>query len=178
MSEENARAAKSGSLLGRLLIAAFMGAVIVAECGFAYLWLPSADEVAARTEEMAKSAQQATEDGQEEGDKETKPVVEVDLGTFSTTAHRPNSNATLRVDFHLIGTVQQRHQSEFVELYKRNEHRFRDNVLVEIRNSEVTDLTDPGLGLIKRRILEKSNALFGTPVLRSVVFSEFSFVEH
>jgi flagellar FliL protein len=100
------------------------------------------------------------------------------LGTFSTTAHRPNSNATLRVDFHLIGTVQERHQAEFNDLFKRNEHRFRDHVLIEIRNSEVTDLTDPGLGLIKRRILEKSNALFGNPVLRSVVFSEFSFLEH
>ena len=178
MSDDNANTEKSGSMLGRLLIAGFMGAVVIAECGFAYFWLPSADEVAARTEELAKSAQQESVDGQEDPEKETKPVVEVELGTFSTTAHRPNSNATLRVDFHLIGTVQERYQSEFTDLYKRNEHRFRDNVLVEIRNSEVTDLTDPGLGLIKRRILEKSNALFGNPVLRSVVFSEFSFIEH
>ena len=178
MSEENTKTARSGSLAGRLAIAAFMGAVIVAECGFAYLWLPSADDIAARADEMARTAQQSREDHQENSASEPRPVVEVDLGTFSTTAHRPNSNATLRVDFHLIGTVEDRDRSEFIGLFKRNEHRFRDNVLVEIRNSELPQLTDPGLGLIKRRILEKSNALFGKPLLRSVVFSEFSFVEH
>ncbi len=178
MSDENVIPEKRTSMLGRLMLAGFMGAVVVAECFFAYFWLPSADELAARTEEMAKSAQEATQTEDEDPEKETKPVVEVDLGEFSTTTHHPNSNATLRIDFHLIGTVQERHKSEFTDLYKRNEHRFRDNVLIEIRNSEVTDLTDPGLGLIKRRILEKSNALFGNPVLRSVVFSEFSFIEH
>ena len=44
------------SMLGRLLIAGFMGAVVVAECLFAYFWLPSADEVAAQVELVAKDA--------------------------------------------------------------------------------------------------------------------------
>src|SRR5436853_128840 len=42
---------------------------------------------------------------------------------------------------------------------------------------EVTDLTDAGLGLIKRRILETTNKTLGKPLLQGVVFSEFSFVE-
>jgi len=56
-------------------------------------------------------------------------------------------------------------------------HRFRDQVLVEVRNSEPADLADPGLALIKRRILEKSNDLFGDPILRSIIFSQFSYIE-
>ena len=44
-------------------------------------------------------------------------------------------------------------------------------------NCQIEDLTDPGLGLLKRRILAKSNDLLGKPLLRSVVFSDFSFVE-
>ena len=39
------------------------------------------------------------------------------------------------------------------------------------------DLTDAGLGLIKRRILETTNKTLGKPLLKGVVFSEFSFVE-
>jgi hypothetical protein len=56
-------------------------------------------------------------------------------------------------------------------------HRFRDMVISEIRHLENADLADPGLGLIKRRILEKSNALFGKPILKSVVFPDFSYIE-
>lgn len=50
-------------------------------------------------------------------------------------------------------------------------------MIVEIRNCEVGDLEDAGLGLIKRRFLEKSNALLGKPLLRSVIFADYTFVE-
>ena len=42
---------------------------------------------------------------------------------------------------------------------------------------QTTDLTDAGLGLIKRKILEKTNRALGKPLLQTVVFSDFSFVE-
>ena len=83
----------------------------------------------------------------------------------------------MRVDFHLYGTVLEGDQGELTSLLDRNVHRFRDQVLYEIRNSESSDLADPGLALIKRRILEKSNALFDRQILRSVVFSQFSYIE-
>jgi hypothetical protein len=50
-------------------------------------------------------------------------------------------------------------------------------VIFEIRNSRVEDLVDPGLALLKRKILAKSNELLGQPVLRAVLFSDFSFIE-
>ena len=109
--------------------------------------------------------------------KETKAVVEVDLGEYSITVSQPNTSTALRVDFHLYGTVLEGDQTELTSLLDRNVHRFRDQVLYEIRNSESSDLADPGLALIKRRILEKSNALFDSPILRSVVFSQFSYIE-
>ena len=46
-----------------------------------------------------------------------------------------------------------------------------------VRSAEITDLTDAGLGLIKRRILETTNKALGKPLLQGVMFSEFSFVE-
>ena len=63
------------------------------------------------------------------------------------------------------------------KLYKKNKHRIRDQVIKIIRTAEMSDLTDPGLGLIKRQILAKTNSLFGEPVLKDVLFSDFAVVQ-
>ncbi len=165
------------STIGRLLIAGFMGLVVACECLFAYFWLPSAEQVAARAEQISKQAQSDGPESEEDKEAEKALAIEVDLGKFTVTNHRLSTEATFRIDFHLFGTVDEEQQGEFQEIFARNEHRFRDHVIVEVRNSEISDLTDAGLGLIKRRILEKSNALFGKPLLKSVVFAEYSFVE-
>jgi flagellar FliL protein len=101
----------------------------------------------------------------------------VDLEEFSVSAYQPISNTSLRIDFHLFGIVAIEDEADFLQQFEENRHRFREQVLVIARSAELTDLTDAGLGLIKRRILEKSNEALGRPLLRAVVFSDFSFVE-
>jgi hypothetical protein len=103
--------------------------------------------------------------------------VEVELGKFNLMVHEPASNITLRINFHLVGTVEDGDSEDFSHLLEKNQHRLRDQIIFEIRNAQLSDLTDPGLGLIKRRILAKSNDLLGQPLLQNVVFSEFSFIE-
>jgi flagellar FliL protein len=103
--------------------------------------------------------------------------VEVDLEQFSVTAHQPTSNTTTRIEFHLFGIVNGVEKAEFEKLLKLNQHRIREQVLVIVRSSEGADLADAGLGLIKRQILEKTNALLGKPLLRAVIVSEFSYME-
>ena len=103
--------------------------------------------------------------------------VEVELGKFNLMVHEPASNITLRINFHLVGTVEDDDSDDFSHLLEKNQHRLRDQIIFEIRNAQLSDLTDPGLGLIKRRILAKSNDLLGQPLLQNVVFSEFSFIE-
>jgi flagellar FliL protein len=178
--EANADSSKAGNpLLGKLAIAGFMGGVVALECLIAYFVFPSTEEVAALAQQNLEKKLPATlaADAPGDGQEDSENVMEVDLGQYSITVPQPNSTTSLRVDFHLVGTVLDTDESEATSLYDRNVHRFRDQVLVEIRNSEPADLADPGLALIKRRILEKSNALLGKPVLRSVVFSEFSCFE-
>lgn len=169
---------KGRGLVGRLLIGTFMAMVIGSECMLAYFWLPSAEQVAAKVEELAKEedAEAAGKQAKQE-DEEAIAVVEVDLGKFSITNHTLASEATFRVDFHLWGTVAESDKSEFDALFERNKHRFQDRVNVEMRDSTVDALTDSGLGLIKRRILTKSNTVLGKALLRSVLFAEYSFVE-
>ena len=130
---------------------------------------------------------------------------EVDLGKFTITSFDQNSNSTVLIDFHLFGTVvkepepehkeeaaadahgghgapkakpgEEEDASKFGKLLKKNKHRFRDTVIVTVRNSSPADLADPALGLIKRQILAKTNSLLGEPMLKEVIFSEFSVVQ-
>ena len=104
-------------------------------------------------------------------------AVEVELGDYSITVSQANSSLSLRVDFQLFGTVIEKDKAKLVAAMERNKHRFRENIILRIRDSSHDDLDDPSLALIKRRILETSNDLLGTPLLESVVFSQFSYIE-
>lgn len=168
---------KGGGLGGKLLIAAFMAIVIVVEVVAAYCLIPSAEQVAKiAKEKMAKELPATLAESEKKEDHKAK-VVEVDLGQYSVTATQPSSNLALRIDFHLFGTVLESEAAELTSKMERVTHAFRDQVLYEIRNADINDLNDPSLGLIKRRILEKSENLFGKKLLRSILFSEFSFIE-
>src|SRR3954451_17259814 len=159
-----------------VIVAVIVAAVILTECMFAYLLIPSRGELEKwSTEKAAKEAKAGhnTQDHKHEG----KPESEVDLGKYNVIVHHPASNITLRVNFHLVGTVLHDEEKEFDELLTKNQHRLRDQAIFEIRNCQIDDLTDPGLALLKRRILAKSNDLLGKPLLHSIVFSDFSFVE-
>jgi flagellar FliL protein len=130
---------------------------------------------------------------------------EVDLGRFSVTSVDSGSNTTLLIDFHLYGAVlaePEDHAAEsseeagghggghgakeegepvdnsrFGRLLAKNKHRFRDQVIVVIRNAQMAELSDPALGLIKRQILAKTNSLLGEPLLKEVIFSDFAVVQ-
>lgn len=161
-------------ILGGILV------LVLLECAVAYIVIPSPQDVIRAAEARV---QEAPTDGAIAG-QELPPLspdeetIEMDLGDpFGITAYRPLSESTMRVDFHLYATIRAADQSEFEELRKKNENRFREQVNVTIRSSDESELTDPSLGLLKRKILEKTNNILGKPMVRSIIFSDFSFVE-
>jgi hypothetical protein len=162
-------------MMKTLVIAGFVGAVILAECLAAYFLIPSSAQLEASAKARAEEKQKDDEHHGEDHGESNGNSVEVELGKYNITVHRPASDVTLRVSFILIGTVDEHEREAFDILFEKNQHRLRDKIIFEIRNCELSDLTDPGLGLIKRRILAKSNELLGKPILQSVVFSEFSY---
>ena len=177
---ETAGAAPQGSSpFGKLAILLMVGMVVVLECAVAYFLIPSRGETAvmAGIEMPSNEPSAATAEEPPEEQPETPTQVEVDLGEFAVTSYQPVTNTTLRIDFHLYGTVGVENEKDLLARLERNNHRFRDEVIVTVRSSEITDLTDAGLGLIKRKILEKSNALLGKQYLKSIIFSDFSFIE-
>ncbi len=167
------------SLIAKMVVLVFVAAIVAAECLAVYFFLPSRSETAAMAGVQLNGL---PPDGPESPPNPVKeeqlaPQVEVDLGEFSVTAYQPVSNTTLRIDFHLYGTVATEDEVGFLGELDGNIHRFRDQVIVTLRSSDITDLTDAGLGLIKRKILEKTNAMLGRRYLRAIIFSDFSFIE-
>jgi flagellar FliL protein len=164
------------SIVKTLIIAGFVGMVILVECLAAYFLIPSSADVEAQVKARAEEKLKEEEKHDEHGESHAT-TLEVELGKYNITVHRPASDVTLRINFLLIGTIDEHDLTSFDELFAKNQHRLRDKIIFEIRNCDLADLTDPGLGLIKRRILAKSNELMGKPILQSVVFSEFSYTQ-
>jgi len=178
---EDPATSKRKSWLPRIIIGSFVVGVAVIECAAAFVLLPSHDDVDQwaqnRSLQPAAILPENDEDPQPDFSDDSKPAVEVELGEYGVTAYQPVSNTTHRIDFHLFGTVLEGEVSDFEPRFERNKHRVRDQVIVTVRSAEVTDFTDAGLGLLKRKILDRTNRILGRPLVQDVMFSEFSFIE-
>jgi hypothetical protein len=192
--------AKKGLSKGKII--GFVGGIVLLQCVLAWLYLPGSSAKAEAKKDAAARADDKSKDDEKDISADASGENrEVDLGKFSLTAFDPNANTTLLIDFHLFGTVAvdasdkgakeggegghaakgkeagEDDNSTFGKLFKKNQHRFRDQVIVIIRNATMADLADPSLGLIKRQILAKTNSLLGEPLLKEVVFSDFAVVQ-
>lgn len=164
---------------------AFISVIVLLEVAAASILVPSASETAAVAEKLAATeAARDVEKDSSVADEETAADVlatrdmrEVSLGTYHVLTYNPDAGSSLNVDFELYGTVLAEEEGDFFQLYEANQIRIREQILVTIRSTSVTDLTDAGLGLIKRKILEKTNRALGKPLLHEAVFSKFSFIE-
>lgn len=104
-------------------------------------------------------------------------MQEVKLGSYHVVTFNTETGTSLNIDFELYGTVLAKEEEEFSHLFEANEVRIREQILVTVRASEVADLSDPDLGLLKRKILEKVNRTLGRPLVSEAIFSKFSFIE-
>ena len=175
-ANETSAPAENSSSKGKLLAAAIVSVVIIAESVTAFLIFPSAEEAAALAHTRLGESEDPNESMDGEGPDEN-PSSEVALGDFTVSAYQPASNTTLRIDLSIYGLVREEDADEVASLQARTERRLREQVIVTLRSAELTDLSDPGLGLIKRKILEKTNRSFGKPLLQEIIINDFSFVE-
>ena len=182
-TEENkapAEATGKPSSKGKLLAAGIVSIIIVVESVVAYLVFPPAQDTSALESDRLgdAAAAEAEAEAEAEGGSEKNSLVEFPLGErFTVSAFQPASNSTMRIDFQLFGLAKEEDKDELTRLHEQLEHRFREQVIVTIRSAEVTDFSEPGLGLIKRKILEKANRAYGKPLLQDIIIPDFSFVE-
>ncbi len=155
--------------------------LVVVEVVAASMFVPSAKDTEKLGRQFVAAAQGATAvDGDTSGEAtrdDQQDVREVELGLYSVTRFNPTTNTTLAIDFELYGTVLAADVPEFQRSFENSQARVREQVIMTLHAAEATDLTDAGLGLIKRKILEKTNRALGQPLVREVLFSKFNFVE-
>jgi flagellar basal body-associated protein FliL len=161
---------------------AFVSVLVVVEVVAASMFVPSAQD----TERLAKQYVAATEgqtaptgaESAEGGESKAQgDIDEVELGTFNVTHFNPTANATLSIDFELFAAVLASDEKEFQSLLEKNKVRVREQIIMTLHAAEAKDLSDAGLGLLKRQILEKTNRALGQPLIKEVLFSKFNFVE-
>lgn len=161
---------------------AFVSVIVMVQIVVASMLAPSAQDTARLAAELAAAAKgesahnQGDHAGHASGDEE-HDVREVELGTFNITRYNPTTNTTLAIDFELYGTVLAEEAEDFGHHFENSKARIREQVTMTLHSAESADLTDAGLGLIKRQILEKTNRALGQPLLKEVLFSKFNFVE-
>jgi len=169
------------SILAKVKILVFLALVIAAECFLAWLYLPSASKTAEMAG-VALGAEAPAEPAADQGQSSTPEDdltgwLEVDLGEFTVMSYQPVSGSTLRVYFHLWGRLHETDHEEFLALMEAHLHRFREEIQFAVRSAEIADLTDPRLALLKRKTLERTNKTLGKPLLRVVIFDDFSMIE-
>jgi hypothetical protein len=163
---------------------AFVSVIVILEVAAATVFLPTAEETRKIGEQLAEAAQHDEGDGAESekahGGEEQQVLAgtkEVTLGTYHVVSFNPSTGTSMSIDFNLFGVVLAEDEAEFAERFLLHEKRLNEQVTIAIRGMESADFTDPGLGLIKRIILEKVNRALGKTLVREAVFSEFSFIE-
>ena len=173
-----------GRGLFRLIKAvAFVSVIVIVQIVVASMLAPSAQDTARLARDLAAASNGQSAEAQDEHAKEAKGsgkeenLKEVELGTYNITRYNPATNTTLAIDFELFGTVLAEDVSAFQHHFETNNARIKEQITLTMHSAESANLTDAGLGLIKRQILEKTNRALGQPLLKEVLFSKFNFVE-
>ena len=187
-STPEAPAKKKGpGMMTLVKAAAILSVIVLAQVCAAAMLLPSADETRAVGEQLAAAAHgkeaEHDEHGASEGHGDAahgaggEHTIEVNLGAFHIVSFNAKSGKSLSVDFELFGTVLASEQEDFDHLYAAHEKRISEQITIAVRGLQADDLSDPGLGLIKRLILEKTNRALGKPLVREAVIAQFSHIE-
>ncbi len=169
---------KKSGLFGKIKILVVVVLVLAVECVLAYFFLPSEDETLAMARERQKMKQlDSLPDVALDELENPEDTIEIDLGDHRITLSQPQRNTTLQINFHLHAIVGKERQEEMTEALEKHRNAVAEQVLVIIRSADLNELHEPGLGLIKRKILDKVNRILGKPLVTELLVTQFSFLE-
>lgn len=181
MSDSNDQSKKSSALMGLIKAIAIISVLVVVEMVAAAMMVPSAEETEMLARELVKAAsgEEAvlSEESEETALSPDEKMVESVLLSDSITRFNPETDATLNVQFTVYGVVLEEESSLFTEHFEANKSRIHEQIMLTIHGASTADLANPGSGLIKRQILEKTNRTLGRPLLREVGFTKLNFIE-
>lgn len=173
---EEAEAPAQGGV-GRGLVIAFVGVVIVLETAMFFVLVPSADEVSAIAEErLIQSIEEGEEEAEEIATEENK-VQEKMIGQFGEIFSPHDTEQTYRVELNLYGLIRQRDEDSITDELAAKDGRIRNKIRLIIRNSSLEELQENNLGLLERRILTNCNHLLDDDYLLGIGFKSYQLIE-
>lgn len=183
MAAENADTKKWG-LLGAVKAVAIIAVLVILQVVAAAMVIPSPQESEDLARQMALAKKGAeletdTTEAESEAAEETlqEDLVEMRVGQFSITRYNVEADKLVNIDFEVYAAVLATEEADYAEAFGRNQNRVREQINLTIHSAEPADLADRGLGLIKRRILERTNRALGKPLVREVFLTRFNFVQ-
>ena len=178
---------RKGGIFRLIKAVVFVLVIVVVQVVVASMLAPSAQDTAKLAKDLAAAANGQSAEAKDEHAKDEKEhgakggheknLKEVELGSFAITRYNPTTNTTLAIDFELYGTVLAEDAAEFEHHVESSRARIKEQITLTMHSADSGDLTDAGLGLLKRQLLEKTNRALGEPLLKEVLFSKFNFVE-
>ncbi len=184
MANNNEEAPKKSGLMGLVKAVAILSTLVIVQVVAAAFIIPTPQDTEnlARNLAVAKTGQEVASSASEEGHvgaiaAPEDNLVEMSIGQYSITRYNVEADKTVNIDFEVYGTVLATEQDEYAALFESNQNRIREQVNLTIHAAEPSELTDRGLGLIKRRILERTNRALGKPLVREVFLTRFNFVQ-
>ncbi len=168
---------KGGGLINKILVGAFVSGVIIAETLVFFFLVPSGEEVAALAEHRLIEIAQEGEHKEKDSKMDVERVVEFDLGTFGVSFIPAGADYSYRVEFKLFGELLAKDSDRLQALFAERQGRFRNRMILEIRNASFAELQESQLGLIRRRLLATSTELLGEAILLNVGFHDYQVIE-
>ena len=162
---------------GRMLIGAFVGAVVLLETAMFFFLVPSAEEVSALAEAQLIRSVQEGDVAAEERTSSENSVKEFKLGLFGETFSPIDTERSYRVEINLYGLVSRKNQKKMEAEFAEKEGRLRHEIRKKIRNSELRELNENNLGLLERRILTTCNHLLEEDLLLGIGFTSYQLIE-
>ncbi|GAA5506649.1 dihydrolipoamide acetyltransferase [Novipirellula caenicola] len=163
--------------VGRGLVIAFVGVIVLIESAMFFLMVPSAEEVSALAEaKLIKSVQEGEVEAEKKADDENE-VKEIDLGTFGETFSPIDTEREYTIELHLYGLIRKKNSDAMDAELAEKQGRLRHAIRMKIRTSALTELQENQLGLLERRILTTSNHLLAEDYLLGVGFHDYQLRE-
>jgi hypothetical protein len=105
----------------------------------------------------------------------TTSLVEVDLGTFSTTLPRdPGTGIFASIDLRVFGTAPRSKLEAVEKQLKDDQFRIRHETLTAVRQSTREELTDPTFAKLRERIKRVVNKVLTDAPLKEVGFYQLT----
>ena len=167
---------KKSIFTSNLLAMLVLFVIAVAEMLVVYFYvLPSPTAVKAAIEETAKQDTKiqplykpSVDESMQDEERE-----EVDLGEF-TYMESDTTSVPVRLSIHFYGLINKKDRDEYSKRYEIHKNRIRNAILIILRSSKQSDITDPSLGMIKNKVMVKVNEILGMPLIKGVIYTDIA----